>query len=65
LGEAYDVFFAGYADTPSLTIEAAGLDFVANPDDLRQVVEQIHAALGLEYQPSLPLEDGLGTATVP
>ena len=47
LGEAYDEFFAGYTDTRSLTIEAADLDFVANPEDLRQVVEQIHAALGL------------------
>ncbi|MBL8056337.1 MAG: deoxynucleoside kinase [Anaerolineales bacterium] len=56
LGEAYDEFFAAYAETPALTIEAADLDFVANPDDLRLVVERLHTALGLEYQPSLPLE---------
>lgn len=55
LGQAYDEFFAGYPDGPVLTIEAAPLDFVGRPDDLRQIVERIHAALGLEYQPSLPL----------
>ncbi len=55
LGEAYDEFFAAYSDGPVLTIEAAPLDFVANPDDLRRIVERVHAALGLEYQPSLPL----------
>ncbi len=61
LGQAYDEFFAAYTSAPVLTIEAAPLDFVANPDDLRLVVEQIHTALGLEYQPLLPLPDGLGT----
>jgi deoxyadenosine/deoxycytidine kinase len=55
LGQAYDEFFAGYADGPTLTIEAASLDFVSDPGDLRLVVERIHAALGLEYQASLPL----------
>jgi deoxyguanosine kinase len=58
LGRAYDEFFAGYTGAPVLTLPAETLDFVANPDDLRLVVEQIHSALGLEYQPLLPLPDG-------
>ena len=56
LGQAYDDFFASYTAGPVLTLEAGGLDFVANPDDLRHIVERLHTALGLEYQPSLPLE---------
>lgn len=57
LGLAYDEFFASYTAAPVLTIEAAPLDFVADPQDLRRVTERLHAALGLEYQPLLPMEE--------
>jgi len=55
LGEAYDEFFASYRETPALVIDAAPLDYVANPADLQAIVERVHAALGLEYQTPLPL----------
>lgn len=55
LGEAYDEFFAAYTESPTLIIEAASLDYVANPADLQLIIERIHAALGLEYQTPLPL----------
>ncbi len=55
LGEAYDEFFASYRETPALIIDAAPLDYVANPADLQAIVERVHAALGLEYQTPLPL----------
>jgi deoxyguanosine kinase len=55
LGEAYDEFFATYTETPALIIDAAPLDYVANPADLQAIVERVHAALGLEYQTPLPL----------
>jgi hypothetical protein len=39
-----------------LTIEAEGLDFVANPEDLRAVTDRIQSALGLgAYQTPLML----------
>lgn len=55
LGTAYDEFFAQYTAAPTLIIEADGLDFVNNPDDLRRVLERIRAALGTQYQEPLPL----------
>ncbi|MCS6909815.1 MAG: deoxynucleoside kinase [Anaerolineales bacterium] len=55
LGEAYDEFFAAYTESPTLIIEAAPLDYVANPADLQFIIERIHTALGLEYQTPLPL----------
>jgi deoxyguanosine kinase len=54
LNRAYDDFFAAHPSLPVLTLEAAGLDFVANPDDLRAVTERIQSALGLgAYQTPL------------
>ncbi len=55
LGEAYDEFFAAYKESPTLIIDADPLDYVARPEDLQRIIEQIHGALGLEYQASLPL----------
>jgi deoxyguanosine kinase len=59
LNRAYDEFFAGHRPSPVLTIEAEGLDFVANPEDLRAVTDRIQSALGLgAYQTPLMLGDG-------
>jgi len=59
LNRAYDEFFAGHRQSPVLTIEAEGLDFVANPEDLRAVTDRIQSALGLgAYQTPLMLRDG-------
>jgi deoxyguanosine kinase len=61
LGEAYDDFFAAgegpRGQSAVLTLETEGLDFVNNPDDLRQITERIQAALGVAaVQVPLPLE---------
>ncbi|OGO50459.1 MAG: hypothetical protein A2W37_11510 [Chloroflexi bacterium RBG_16_63_12] len=56
LNRAYDEFFAGHRQSPVLTIEAEGLDFVANPEDLRAVTDRLQSALGLgAYQTPLML----------
>jgi len=60
LNAAYDEFFfatdGAQARHPVLTLDTEHLDFVANADDLRQVAEQIQAALGVgAYQAALPL----------
>jgi deoxyguanosine kinase len=60
LNAAYDEFFFAadgpHARQPVLTLNTEHLDFVANPADLRQVAEQIQAALGVgAYQVALPL----------
>ena len=56
LNRAYDEFFAGHRPSPVLTIEAEGLDFVANPEDLRAVTDRLQSALGLgAYQTPLML----------
>ena len=49
LNRAYDEFFADpdHHYSPVLTIQAEGLDFVADPEDLRAVTERIQSALGL------------------
>lgn len=54
LNRAYDEFFTDHRSSPVLTIESEGLDFVANPDDLRAVTERVQSALGLgAYQTPL------------
>jgi deoxyadenosine/deoxycytidine kinase len=60
LNAAYDEFFFAadgpHARQPVLMLDTEQLDFVANPADLRQVAEQIQAALGVgAYQVALPL----------
>jgi deoxyadenosine/deoxycytidine kinase len=47
LNRAYDDFFADSHPAPVLTLETEGMDFVANPEDLRAVTERIQSALGL------------------
>jgi hypothetical protein len=61
LNRGYDEFFSANANPHPrvLTLEAAALDFVARPDDLRLVVERVQAALDLgAYQTPLMLKDG-------
>lgn len=53
LTQAYDTFCA-HTTIPTLVVDAAPLDFVNNPDDLRHLAERIRVALGVPYQ--LPLE---------
>ncbi len=56
LNRAYDDFFADHRQSPVLTLEAEGLDFVANLEDLRAVTDRIQSALGLgAYQTPLML----------
>ena len=56
LVEAYDDFFATYADGRVLVIDAAPLDYVSNADHLYWVIERIHAALGeADLQNPLPM----------
>ena len=56
LNHAYDEFFADHRQSPVLTIETQGLDFVSNPEDLHSVASRIREALGLgAYQAPLPL----------
>ena len=56
LGQAYDDFFTGFAESPVLTIGTDGLNFVANPEHLAEVRGRINSALKIgPYQPELPL----------
>jgi deoxyguanosine kinase len=60
LNEAYDEFFLASdgqrAQQPVLTLDTQNLNFVSNDGDLRQVADQIQAALGVgAYQSALPL----------
>ncbi|MGQ0602523.1 MAG: deoxynucleoside kinase [Anaerolineales bacterium] len=56
LGHAYDEFFANYRAGPVLIVDAAPLNFIDDPGDLKLVAERIRVMLGFsEYQASLPL----------
>ena len=56
LVQAYDSFFAGFAESQVLTIGTDGLNFVANPEHLGEVRRRINSALKIgPYQPELPL----------
>jgi len=60
LNAAYDQFFLApngpRAQQPVLTLDTQNLNFVSNDGDLRQVADQIQAALGVgAYQSALPL----------
>ncbi len=59
LNQAYEDFFADHARrrSPVLTIDTNTLDYVRNPDDLKQVENRIRQSLKLvPFQPELPLE---------
>jgi len=57
LAEAYDDFYLRHSrPSPVLVIEAAPLDFVARPGDLRWIEQRIRQALQVApFQPELPL----------
>jgi deoxyguanosine kinase len=61
LREAYERYFSTYIQTPLLTIDADGLDYVRHPSDLAFVESQVRAALGIgAYQQSLPQMEPVG-----
>lgn len=54
LRHAYEDFFADYKATPLLRLDTNDMNFVQNPDDLREIVGQVRSALGLlPRQPAL------------
>lgn len=57
LNRTYDEFFLKqYHTSPVLVIDSSSLDFVGNPDDLRQIDLKIRQSLELApFQPALPL----------
>lgn len=56
LNRAYDEFFSRYYKAgPTLTIESNSLDFVARPEDLKEIESRIRQALEMSpFQPELP-----------
>jgi deoxyguanosine kinase len=55
LNQAYEAYFSGPPDGPTLTIDTNRLDYVHDPADLDEVASRIRAALGIHpYQPALP-----------
>ena len=60
LGQAYDDFFARYSPSTVLTIDTNHLDFVHRPEDLKLVLDRIHAKLETgTHQPPL-FDNGRG-----
>jgi deoxyguanosine kinase len=51
LSDAYDAFFAGYADAPLLRLDAAALDYEHRPEDRMAVLQQVAGAFGLPVLP--------------
>jgi deoxyguanosine kinase len=47
LRRAYDGFFADYREAPLLSLDTNGINFVQNPDDLKQIIGRVRSALGL------------------
>lgn len=64
LRRAYDAYFVDYRDTELLTIDTNRMNFVQNPEDLKQIVNQVRSALGLlPSQPELlPISPTLSEA---
>ncbi len=56
LNRAYENYFSGAPDAPTLILDTNHLDFVHHPADLDHVAGRIREALGLPpYQPALPM----------
>ena len=50
LNEAYNEFFFRYTDTPLLVINTSEIDFVANEEDLNDLIQQImNPPVGMKY----------------
>jgi deoxyguanosine kinase len=59
LNQAYEAYFSGPPDGPTLIIDTNRLDYVHDPADLDEVASRIRAALGIHpYQPALPFAQG-------
>jgi len=59
LNQAYEAYFSGPPDGPTLIIDTNRLDYVHDPADLDEVASRIRAALGIRpYQPALPFAQG-------
>jgi deoxyadenosine/deoxycytidine kinase/NTP pyrophosphatase (non-canonical NTP hydrolase) len=58
LAVAYDRYFAGYTQTPILTVDSTNLNIVRNPEDLASVLQRIRSALGTgtHQRPLLEIE---------
>ena len=57
LNKEYDSFFVRYQAVPTLTIDTNHLDYVHDPDHLKQVVNRINQSLKLApFQPELPIQ---------
>ena len=59
LNQAYEAYFSGPPDGPTLIIDTNRLDYVHDPADLDEVASRIRSALGIRpYQPALPFAQG-------
>jgi deoxyadenosine/deoxycytidine kinase/NTP pyrophosphatase (non-canonical NTP hydrolase) len=58
LRSAYEGFFSDYQDTPLLILDTNDVNFVQDPDDLKQIIGQVRSALGL-----LPMQPALLSVT--
>lgn len=59
LNHAYEAHFHQSTTTPVLTIDSTRLDFVAQPDHLRAIVNRIRQELSIPpFQQELPLSEG-------
>jgi deoxyguanosine kinase len=59
LNRAYEEYFSGPPDGPTLIIDTNRLDYVHQSSDLGEVASRIRAALGIRpYQPALPFAPG-------
>jgi len=62
LNQAYETYFSGPPDGPTLILDTNRLDYVHDPADLDEVASHIRAALGIHpYQPALPFAQGRPT----
>lgn len=60
LGKAYDEFFARYTLAPVLTIDSNSVDFVRKPEDLKMILERVHAKLEIGVHQHPLFENGGG-----
>lgn len=60
LNQAYEHFFADYANERVLVIESSSIDFVSQKGHLEYVANRIREKLGIPpFQPQLPLQGGV------
>ncbi len=60
INDAYNQFFFHYTDTPLLIVNTNEIDFVNNPDDFNELIEQIrHARNGTSFYQPMNAKDRL------